>query len=80
MGKGSKAQADSSALSSQKFHNLVWDVNHASGLEKVAESKLWEGWGQWTWWWSRGLSWEWASGISICSFLGWGGGCQPQGT
>lgn len=26
-------------LSFQKFHKLIWDVNHASGLEKVAEPK-----------------------------------------
>lgn len=30
---------DSSALSFQKFHKLVWVVNHAPGLENVAESK-----------------------------------------
>lgn len=34
----------SSALSFHKFRTLVWDVNHASGLENVAESKP-TGWG-----------------------------------
>lgn len=29
----------SSALHSQKFHELLWDMNHAFGLEKAAESK-----------------------------------------
>ena len=30
----------------QKFRELVWDVNHASGLEKVAEPKPREVWGR----------------------------------
>ena len=30
----------------QKFRELVWDVNHASGLEKIAESKPREVWGR----------------------------------
>lgn len=34
-----QGSTDSSALRSQKFHELFWDMNHASGLEKAAEPK-----------------------------------------
>lgn len=38
-GEPLRSPDDASALGFQKFRELVWDVNHASGLEKVAESK-----------------------------------------
>lgn len=34
-----RGSTDFSALRSQKFHELFWDMNHASGLEKAAEPK-----------------------------------------
>lgn len=69
VGAGEPLQSTDGFLCShfQKFRELVWDVNHASGLEKVAESKPERFGAAQTWRLAWGPSWKLANAVPLGS-------------